>query len=246
VISYYEMQGDGDPIVLLHGFTSSFARDWEQRGWVEFLADSGFQVIGTDFRSHGQSARVHTPAEAATEALARDIVHLLDHLEVDRADAFGFSMGGGVALHLAMNYPDRINSVIVAGVGDAAINRLHDPEHVSEIAAAFERAPDEAPRMPTAERIRRGAEAAGNDPAALAPFLHTGGWPGGLDAQRELTAPVLIIAAANDQYMATIDELVRWLPHAEVQRVPNVDHYTLLDADAVREGVLRFLRASRS
>jgi pimeloyl-ACP methyl ester carboxylesterase len=243
---YYDVRGDGAPVALLHGFTSSFARNWSDRSWVEFLTDNESQVVGVDFRSHGRSSRVETPAAATTRALAGDVLRVLDHLAIDRAHAFGFSMGGGVALYLAMNYPDRVDSVVVAGVGDAAINELHNPEDVSEIAAAFERRPDEPPRTRDAERIRRGAETAGNDLTALAPFLHTGGWPGGLDARHEVPVPVLVVAAANDQYMATIDELIRWLPHAEVQRVPDADHYTVLDVDAVRDRVVDFLRTARS
>jgi pimeloyl-ACP methyl ester carboxylesterase len=243
---HYEVRGTGAPIVLLHGFTSSFAGNWERRGWVQFLEAHAFQIIGMDLRSHGQTTRVYTPEACTTATLANDVVRLLDHLEIDSAHAFGFSMGGGCALQFAMDYPRRVQRLIVGGFGDAAINRFHDPDDVRELAAAFERRPDEPLRAPDAERIRRSAEAAGNELAALLPFLRIGGWPGGLDYVRDVQAQILILVAEDDQYMGSVDELVRLLPHAEVERMPNADHYTLLDSDAVRERVLRFLRAERS
>ena len=242
---HYDVRGDGEPIVLLHGFTSSFGGNWERRGWVAFLAASGFRVMGLDFRSHGRSDRVFTPGKCTTATLANDVVRLLDHLHVDRAHVFGFSMGGGVALELAMDEPERVGRVVVGGVGDAALNPFHEPSEIDDIITAFEGRSPNAIASPTARRLRRNAEAAGNDLAALVPFLRNGGWPGGLDPSRSVTAPVLLLVAEQDQYMRDVNELVGWLAHARVQRVP-ADHYAVLDDDTVRAGVVRFLHGGPS
>ena len=239
---HYETYGRGRPVVLLHGFTSSFANNWVRRGWVDLLVGSGFRVVGLDFRSHGDSDRLYDERVVTTYALAADVVALLDYLDIRRAAVFGFSMGGGVALKLAIDQPARIDRVAVCGVGDAALNRLHDPQQIAEILAAFEAQALGEILSPSAKAIRRGADLGGNDLAALAAFLRTGGWPGGLDNELPVRAPVLLVVAADDQYMGGVDELSRWLRHARVKRVPGRDHYTVLDDDEIRASVVAFLR----
>jgi pimeloyl-ACP methyl ester carboxylesterase len=228
--------------VLLHGFTTTHVGNWQKPGWIDLLADAGFRVIALDVRSHGRSDRVYEPSECSTASLAADVVALLDHLSVPRADLFGFSMGGGVALELAMTTPERVRHVIVAGVADAALNDLHDEEQIAEIRAAFEtpRIADEVASM--GARLRRNAELAGNDVAALAPFLRTGGWPGGLAEPRPVRVPVLLVAAEGDEYMAEVDRILDWLPRAQVLRVPGRTHHTVLDDGGVRQNVVAFLR----
>jgi pimeloyl-ACP methyl ester carboxylesterase len=139
---HYDVRGSGAPVVPLRGLHSSLAGNWGHRGWIDFLADSGYRVVGLDFPSHGESERVYDASQVTTDRLAANVVALLDHLDVDRADLFGFSMGGGVALKLASSWSDRVGHVVVSGVGDAALSRLHDPRQIVAILAAFE---DESP-----------------------------------------------------------------------------------------------------
>ena len=239
---HYELGGSGWPVVLLHGFTSSFRGNWHRRGWPDLLARNGFRVVGLDFRSHGESERVYDANAVTTDVLARDVVALLDHLEIARTSVFGFSMGGGVALRLAMDDPERVERLVVAGVGDAALNRLHDPRQIADVLAAFEAEAPSATAPPVARAIRRSAELGGGDAAALAPFLRNGGWPGGIGVERAVRVPALIVVAASDQYMPQVDELLRLVPHAQVERVAEGDHYTVLDDESVRAAVVRFLK----
>ena len=99
---------------------------------------AGFRAAALDFRSHGRSDRVYEPEQCTAAVLAADVAALLDHLTVDRADIVGFSMGGGVALQAAMDYPERTRRLVVGGVGAAALNRLHDPNEIAALIAAFE------------------------------------------------------------------------------------------------------------
>jgi pimeloyl-ACP methyl ester carboxylesterase len=244
VVLHYDVRGGGAPIVLLHGFTSSHASNWGRRGWIDLLADSGFLVVGVDFPSHGESERVYEASRVTTGKLAADVVALLDHLGLDRADLFGFSMGGGVALRLAMDHADRVGRVVVSGVGDAALNRLHNSRQIADIRAAFESDSADEIASPTARAIRRSAEAGGNDLKALIPFLRNGGWPGGLDGGRPVAAPVLLIVADHDQFMREVRELERTLAHARVLRITGCDHFTVLNEDRVRAAMLDFLRTS--
>ena len=174
---HYEDAGDGEPIVLLHGFTSSYVENWVETGWVRRLLDEGFRVVGMDVRGHGRSTKLYAPAGYETSALAGDVVALLDRLCIDRAHAVGFSMGAGIALQLAMEHPARVGAVVVAGIGDKAIRGLHDAEEISQIERGLKEGAENTGTDDLARRIRRNAERAGNDTAALAAFFERGGWP---------------------------------------------------------------------
>jgi pimeloyl-ACP methyl ester carboxylesterase len=238
---HYEDTGDGAPVVLLHGFTSSFAGTWKRSGWVDALTASGRRAVGLDFPGHGESEAVPDPARVSLASLAQDVVALLDHLRLGEVDLVGLSMGAGVALRLAMVQPARVRRLVVAGIGDAAVNDLHDAEQVARIAAAFASGPG-ATADPVAARIHRNAEHAGNDPRGLLPYLQGDGWPGGLDELLPVRAPVLLFVAENDQYMVTSDAIRRWLAHAEVVSVPGDHHALALDEELLARAI-HFLNA---
>lgn len=99
-IAYDDLAPDGDPeappIVLVHGFASSRANNWRDRGWYETLLESGRRVIAMDCRGHGDSEKPHDPTAYETDVMAADAVRLLDHLGIERADFLGYSMGGRI------------------------------------------------------------------------------------------------------------------------------------------------------
>jgi pimeloyl-ACP methyl ester carboxylesterase len=198
-------------------------------------------VLALDFRSHGRSDRIYEPSTCSAALLAADVVALLDQVQCPRASIFGFSMGGGVALQLAIDHPERVTGLVVGGVGDAAINALHDSDELSRIIAAFA-AKDALPDPTTPWRLRRIAELAGNDPKALLPFLRCGGWPGGLAETRPIAAPTLIIIAEHDQYMNATEAIRRWLAPAEIVTITGRDHHDVLLDDRVRTAVTSFLK----
>jgi pimeloyl-ACP methyl ester carboxylesterase len=237
---HYEEHGTGDPALLLHGFTSSFAGTWKRTGWVKLLVAQGRRVVGLDFPGHGESAPGKSVERCRGESLARDVLALLDGLGLTAVDLVGFSMGAGVALRVAMSHPARVRRLVIGGIGDTAVNALHDPEQVARIASAFE---GDEPADAVAARIRRNAELAGNDPRALLPYLRGGGWPGGLDDLLPVTAPVLMFVAENDRYMGETQAIRRWLSHAEVLTLPGRGHHDVLADDNLKTRVLRFLEA---
>ena len=235
---HYEEHGTGDPVLLLHGFTSSFAGTWKRTGWVELLVAQGRRVVGLDFPGHGESAPGETVERCCGRSLAEDVLALLDGLGLRAVDLVGFSMGGGVALRVAMSHRERVRRLVIGGVGDAAVNAFHDPEQVARIASAFE---GDEPADAVAARIRQNAQLAGNDPRALLPYLRGGGWPGGLDDLLPVTAPVLMFVPENDWYMGETQAIRRWLSHAEVLTLPGRDHHSALVDDELRARVVRFL-----
>jgi pimeloyl-ACP methyl ester carboxylesterase len=240
----YERSGGGEPIVLLHGFTSSYVENWVETGWVQSLLTEGFGVVGMDVRGHGRSTKLYAAAAYETSVLAGDVVAILDRLRIDRAHAVGFSMGAGIALQLALDHPARVGAVVVAGIGDKAIRGRHDAAEIRAIERGLKAgtAGDGAETNSLVGRIRRNAERAGNDRRALATFFERGGWPGDLVSVREVAAPVLVVLAEHDEFMPTAEELVRKLG----ARVSTVDcgHAAVRDPRFL-ELALSFIREHR-
>jgi pimeloyl-ACP methyl ester carboxylesterase len=104
--------GAGVPVVLVHGFTANIERAWIETGMVENLARD-YRVIALDLRGHGKSDKPHEAA--AYDALAFDVVRLMDHLRIDRAHAVGYSLGGIILAKLLTTHPQRFLSAVLGG-----------------------------------------------------------------------------------------------------------------------------------
>ena len=105
---YYESHGSGRPLVLLHGGLGS----GEMFGPILPTLAADHRVILPDLQGHGRTADIDRPIEPAL--MADDIAALIDELGLDRPDVVGYSLGGGVAMHLAFRYPDRIRRLVAA------------------------------------------------------------------------------------------------------------------------------------
>ena len=139
---YYEVHGTGRPLVLLHGGLMTIDLSFGDI-WPELATDR--QVIATELQGHGRTADIDRDIEL--RYLAGDVAALLDHLGIGQADVLGFSLGGGVALQLALDQPDRVGRVILASVSYAS-----DGFH-AEISDPAQHAT--STRMPTAEDFGR-------------------------------------------------------------------------------------------
>ena len=106
-----------EPIVLVHGFASTKEKNWVEPGWVDTLTKAGRRVIALDNRGHGQSSKLYDPVDYHTSLLADDVRALLDHLSIERADVFGYSMGARITAFLALAHPERVRSAILGGLG---------------------------------------------------------------------------------------------------------------------------------
>ncbi len=101
----YAVEGQGDPILLIHGFASNMQTNWGGPGWIRLLAGNGFRVIAFDNRGHGASEKLYDPEAYTGPEMAEDARRLLDHLGVEKADVLGYSMGARIAAFLALPIP---------------------------------------------------------------------------------------------------------------------------------------------
>lgn len=107
---HYRIYGEGEPLLLLHGFGSSGTDTWGP--FVDELSDH-FQLIVPDLRGHGESTN---PAKTFTHRQsAKDMYALLDKLEIERVSAMGVSTGGMTLLHMATTQRDRIDAMVLIG-----------------------------------------------------------------------------------------------------------------------------------
>lgn len=107
---YYEVHGEGEPLVLLHG---GYASIETMRDLVTRFAETR-QVIAAEMQGHGRTADIDRPF--SYEQLADDVVALMDELDVEKADVFGYSFGGGIALQLGIRHPERVDQLVVASM----------------------------------------------------------------------------------------------------------------------------------
>jgi len=110
---YYEVEGQGPPIVLAHGGAGDTTY-WRGYGYVEQLMDD-YTIILFDARGHGKSDKPHIVEAYKPEQMVEDTASILDVLKIDRAHFWGYSMGGYTGFNMAYRYPGRIKSVIVGG-----------------------------------------------------------------------------------------------------------------------------------
>src|SRR3954465_8590249 len=125
-------EGQGEPIVLVHGFASSREVNWVQPSWFATLKRAGRRVIALDNRGHGASATLYDSADYHTTKMAGDVAALLDHLRIERADVLGYSMGARIAAFLAREDPSRVRAMVLGGLGMHLIDGVGLPESIAE------------------------------------------------------------------------------------------------------------------
>ena len=104
---YYEVHGEGAPLILLHGGFGAI----EMFGEILPLLAEGRQVIGVDLQAHGRTADIDRPM--TYEAMADDVAALIGHLGLQKADVMGYSLGGGVALQTATRHPEAVRKAVL-------------------------------------------------------------------------------------------------------------------------------------
>jgi pimeloyl-ACP methyl ester carboxylesterase len=236
-IAYLD-EGEGEPIVLVHGFASNKNVNWVYPTWVSDLKKSGRRVVALDNRGHGDSAKLYDPAQYSISAMAGDVVALMDHLEIARADVMGYSLGGRMTAWLALNAPHRLRSAILGGIGIAMIEGGGPGESV---ARALEAPSLDDVTDPAGRTFRAFAEQTRSDVKALAACLRgSRGVMSREDAAR-IEVPLLIAVGTADEVAGSAHALGEIIRESEVLDIPNRDHMRAVGDKVYKAGVAEFL-----
>ena len=244
---YYEIHGTGQPLVLLHG---AFMTIELMGKLVPELARSR-QVIAVEFQAHGRTADIDRPI--TYECLADDTAALLRHLGIGNADVYGYSLGGGVALQLAMRHPELVRTLVVVSA-----SYTRDGVYPEVFAAIEQITPELFAGSPWREAYDRTAPKPEAFPALVSklkdldmtPFA----WPA--DAVQAIAAPTLIVIGDSDgtrpEHAVEMFRLrgggvfgdLAGMPHSQLAVLPGTSHVGMIErADWLVAMVTPFLDA---
>jgi pimeloyl-ACP methyl ester carboxylesterase len=236
-IAYLD-EGEGEPIVLVHGFASTRNVNWVYPTWVSELRKDGRRVIALDNRGHGESSKLYDPAQYSIAAMASDVVSLMDHLGIARADIMGYSLGARIAAWLALHATERLRAAIFGGIGMAMIEGGGPGENV---ALALEAPSLDDVTDPVGRTFRAFADQTRSDRLALAACMRgSRGLMSKEDAGR-IGVPVLIAVGSTDEVAGSAAALGALIPGAEVLDIPNRDHMRAVGDKVYKAGVIDFL-----
>jgi pimeloyl-ACP methyl ester carboxylesterase len=230
---YYEVYGEGKPVILLHGAYCTIEMNWAQL--IPQLAKTR-KVIALELQGHG-----HTPyseRKLSRETLASDVEKVMEHLKIDSADIVGYSFGGQVAYQFAIQSPKRLRKLVI-------ISSVYKSEGwVPEVNNVFK---DMKPELFANSPMQAAYDAVAPDKTKWTKFLEQmiemTGMPFNMgdDNIARITAPVLIISGDNDGMdkieLAKTYKLLgggvaaglQPVPASRLAIIPNQDHVSLMN-----------------
>jgi pimeloyl-ACP methyl ester carboxylesterase len=231
-------EGEGEPMVLVHGFASNAEVNWVHPGWMTTLTRAGRRAIALDVRGHGASTKLYDPAAYHSAVMAEDVRALIDHLGFERADVMGYSMGARICAFLALAHPQRVRSVVLGGLGSRLVEGVGLPQSIAEAL--------EAPSIndvddPVGEMFRVFAEQTQSDLKALAACIRGSRQTVTRDDVAQIKAPTLVAVGTRDMIAGSAQELAAMLPNGKALDIPERDHMLSVGDKVYKAGVLDFL-----
>lgn len=240
-IAYLD-EGDGPPVLLIHGFASNSEVNWVGPGWVETLTKAGYRAIALDNRGHGESEKLYDEAAYGAPLMAEDARRLLDHLGIEKAHVLGYSMGARIGAFLTARHPQRVASLVLSGMG---INLVRGVGGAGPIAAALEAESVDEVTNDAARSFRIFADQTGSDRRALAACIRASREPVTAQALSATGVAILIAVGTDDVVAGSARDLSALLPGAQVLDIPNRDHMRAVGDPVHKKGVLAFLAEQR-
>jgi pimeloyl-ACP methyl ester carboxylesterase len=231
-------EGEGDPIVLVHGFASNKEVNWVYTSWVSALNQAGRRVIAPDNRGHGKSTKFYDAAAYHSDLMAGDVLALLDHLALPRADVMGYSLGARITAFLSLTHPQRVRSAVLGGLGINMVEGTGPPEEIARALLAGSR--DDV-TDPVGHMYRTFAEKTRSDLRALAACIEGSRQLLSRDAVGRIAVPVLVAVGSNDRVGGSAEALAALIPGAQVLAIPGRDHMLAVGDKVFKAGVLDFL-----
>jgi pimeloyl-ACP methyl ester carboxylesterase len=230
----------GTPVVLHHGYAAERSMNWVAPGIVKALVEAGKRVIALDARGHGQSAKPHDPSRYGESRMARDVIGLVDTLEVESYDLVGYSMGTVVALLVTL-MDARVRRLVIGGIGASVVEQggvdmsLLPPEGLALALEADELPPEAGDG---ARMMRSFVDAVGGDRLALA--AQARGMHRDPIAVEAIKVPTLVLAGEKDDLAARPERLAQAIAGARLELLPT-DHLSTVGHRRYRQALLEFL-----
>ena len=245
---YYEVEGNGPPLLLMHGLTSSIGA-WKRNGYVDELRVDHTLIL-VDARGHGNSGKPHDSHAYSAELMTGDIIAVLDSLGVDRAAYWGYSMGGMIGLELPRRYPSRLSMYIIGGM--SPYRTVEERQSESWMSTSLRVGAKEGPEAyasilekhlgsPAEDEKTRMLE---NDYQAIhALWENMSGWPATTELLSSIRVPCLFYAGDKDIYHDGAEEATKHIRQASFVSIPNLAHLAVYErSDLVLPYVKRFLK----
>jgi len=234
----YRIEGDGRPVLMLHGFLANSRFNWIDPGISAAITGAGFQAIMLDLRGHGGSAASEAAAAYPPDVLAQDAEALIHHLDLTDYDLVGYSLGARTAVRMLVRGA-RPRRCVIAGMGDSgvigsskragffvdAINngeRSANPQAAKFIAAMMDRAQVKPQAMVHVMQSQVQTPA---------------------EALQSIETPILVVSGDEDNDNGSAEELAKLLANARALRTPG-NHLSAVNAPELAAAIVAFLRAS--
>lgn len=259
---HYEVAGDGPPLLLLHGFTGS-AASWQPQ---VIAFQSQFTVITIDLLGHGQTRTSDDHSRYRMELAGRDIAAFIDSVCHEPIHLLGYSMGGRLALYLALYHSHLIENLVLESASPGlatsqereartlADNSLADnieqqgmewfAHYWGELALfqSLKRLPSDQQALLHQQRLQ-------NNPTGLAASLRgmgTGVQPSLWEQLPNLPMPTLCLAGEGDsKFVAIATQMSQTIPNARLQIIPQAGHLIHLEQpDLFHQAILNFYHAN--
>ena len=226
------------PVLLIHGFASNVTVNWIDPGWVRTLTRAGHRVIGIDNRGHGESEKLYDEAAYGPKLMAEDARRLLDHLGIDRAHVFGYSMGARVTAFLALAHSARVRSAVFGGLGANMVRGLAGARPIAKamLAPSIDDVTNAAART-----FRAFADATGSDRRALAACVVGSREALPEEEVKKIAVPVLVAVGDQDVIGGSAAELAAMIPGAEAYVIAGRDHMKAVGDARFKEKVVAWL-----
>lgn len=236
----FTSEGDGPPVLLIHGFASN-RLSWWSNGWARALMDAGFRVIAPDLRGHGESDKPRDPSSYGDRKFD-DLVAVLKAADVPQVDVMGYSMGSIITIGFLMREPQRVRRAVIGGIGATYFTGNHLLGQSIVDALEVENPAGIADPIDRLHRFL--ATRKGNDRFALAALMRASHRLYGPTDLNAVSQPVLVACGADDEITGPPAPLAEAFGNGRSLSLSGCDHGTALDHPGFKTAAAEFLSGS--
>jgi pimeloyl-ACP methyl ester carboxylesterase len=229
---YYEVAGEGKPVILVHGFVTD-SKGWKQTALFNDLQTQGFKVILLDLRGNGNSDKPHEEKYYEHDAEAKDVMALADKLGLGNYDVVGYSRGAIIASRVLV-LDKRVTHAVLGGMGSDFMN----PEWPRRI--MFYEGLSGKKQIKDVEGLINHIKEAGLDQQALA-LMQYGQPSTSSDEFTKVKTPVLVICGTEDEVNGSSKALADEIPGSSYVRTPG-KHNDASKTKQFSSAVIEFLK----